>query len=334
MTAPSSRPLQVGVVGLGVGEQHARMVASLPNASLSWVCDLDAVRADALARELGASVVPSFDALLSNPECDVVVLATFDDQHADQVVRALSAGKHVFCEKPLCRTAEELKRIRTVHASARKSLAVNLVLRSSPLFSWLFDACRSGELGTIYSVDAEYWYGRLDKITQGWRSSVPDYSVIAGGGVHVIDLMLGVLGEFPNAVTSIGNRIVTKDTMFQYPDFVASIFEFPSDVIGRVTANFGCVHKHQHVLRIFGDRGTFLFDDQGARIYRERDPGGPAERPSLSAAPPGKGALLPSFLADVHAGSYDAEREFELVAACLAADRALTERARVEVLRQ
>jgi len=320
--------LAAAVIGLGVGEQHARAVAAHPRAHLAWLCDLDRSRAEALAASLGQGRVASdYATVLADPAVDVVMLATYDDEHAAQVVAALEAGKHVFCEKPLCRTSRELAAI--VRVRRDRHLGCNLVLRAAPLFRWLHGAIRSGELGEVYAFDGDYLYGRLHKITEGWRGSVDDYSVFQGGAVHLVDLMMWLLGERPVRVTAAGNRIVTRDTKFRYPDFVAATYELPSGVIGRITANFGCVHKHQHVLRVFGTKATFIADDAGARLHVARDPGGPPRVLDLSPVAATKGDLVPGFVDGVLAGVDPepiARHEIDVITACIAADHAVASR--------
>jgi predicted dehydrogenase len=310
------------VVGLGVGEQHARALAR--HARLIALHDLDRPRAEALARELGARVATDFAEILADPTVSVVALASYDDQHADQVLAAFAAGKHVFCEKPLCRTPSELARI----AAARGALHLqcNLILRAAPLYRWLRDAIRAGELGDVYAFDGDYLYGRLHKITDGWRTGVEDYSVIQGGGVHLIDLMMWLLDEAPVRVTAAGNRIATRDTAFRYLDFAAATYELPSGIIGRITANFASVHKHQHVVRVFGTKATFVHDDAGARLHTQRDPGGPPRPIALAPVAATKGDLVPHFLEDIVTGrdpAPAARHEYAVITACLAADRAL-----------
>jgi predicted dehydrogenase len=317
--------VNAAVVGLGVGEQHARALAAHPGVRLAWLCDLDRARAEALSTALGqGQVAPDLDTILADPAVDLVVLASYDDHHAAQVVAALAAGKHVFCEKPLCRTLDEMRAI--VSARGDRHLGCNLILRAAPLYRWLRAAIRDGELGEIYAVDGDYLYGRLAKITDGWRGAVDDYSVFQGGGVHLLDLMMWLLGERPARVAAVGNRIVTRDTGFRYPDFVAATYELPSGAIGRITANFGCVHKHQHVLRVFGTRATFLHDDAGARLHLARDPGAPPRVIDLAPVAAGKGDLIPRFVDDLVAGvdpAPAARHELDVMAACIAADHAL-----------
>jgi predicted dehydrogenase len=316
--------VNAAVIGLGVGEQHARALAAHRGVKLACVADLERGRAEALARELGIDVAAGFDEIVANRAIDLVVLATYDDQHAAQVVSALRAGKHVFCEKPLCRTIDEVGAI----AAARgdRHLACNLILRAAPLYTWLRAAIAAGELGDIYAVDGDYLYGRLHKITEGWRGTVDDYSVFQGGAVHLVDLAMWLLGERPVRVAAVGNKIVTRGTPFRYPDFVAATYELPSGIVARITANFGCVHKHQHVVRIFGTKATFTHDDAGARLHIARDPGAPPRMIDHAPTAANKGDLLPPFVDALLAGvdpAPAARHELDVITACIAADRAL-----------
>lgn len=319
--------LGAAVIGLGVGEAHARAYAALPACRLRWVYDVDVERAKAVAAALpDARVASDLDCLLRDPAVDIVSIASYDDAHADQVIAALESRKHVFAEKPLCRTPEELKRVKRAWA-AGPSLHVgsNLVLRAAPLFRWLKDAVAGGQFGEIYAFDGDYLYGRLSKVTEGWRRNVVDYSVLAGGGVHLVDLLLWVTSQRPDGVTASGNRFCTSGTPFKYQDFQAASFRFPSGLIGRISANFGCVHPHRHVVRIFGTAATFIHDDQGARLYSTRDEGQPPQRLELSAQPLSKGALIGPFVDRILRGTDSAplvQHEFDVISACVAADLA------------
>jgi predicted dehydrogenase len=319
--------LRVAVIGLGVGEQHARAFAAAPNAEVAWLYDLEPDKTARIAADLNQGrVADSYDQILADPEVDIVSIATFDHLHYDEVCRALDAGKHVFVEKPLCRTAAEVDDIEARWAKAGNlHLRSNLVLRGAPVYGWLRQAIQAGEFGEIYAFDGDYLYGRMEKITQGWRKDVPDYSVMEGGGVHIIDLMLWLTGETPENVSLRGNKIATRGTGFQYDDFMAATFDFPSGAIGRITANFGCVHPHHHVIRVFGTKATFIYDDQGPRLFRDRRDGATAEKLDLAPLPDGKGVLIPDFIQAIQTAADPmpaAKREFDLIRVIAAADRA------------
>jgi predicted dehydrogenase len=315
----------IAVVGLGVGEAHARTYLGLDQCCLRWLYDLDIERARAAASRLdGVGVAPAWDTILSDRSVDIISIASYDDAHAGQVIDALNAGKHVFVEKPLCRTLDELKAVRQAARGGGRLFSSNLVLRAAPAYKWLKDAIAVGRFGEIYAVDGDYLYGRLAKITEGWRAGVSDYSVMLGGGIHMIDLMMWLTRQRPARVTAFGNRVCTSGTAFRYDDYQAATFEFASPLIGRITANFGCVHPHQHVLRVFGTRATFVLDDQGPRVANSRDTPS-LERLDLATLPASKGELIPAFVERVLGGSDTAaemQHESDIISACVAADRA------------
>lgn len=330
------KSLGVGVVGLGVGEQHARAYAADRRCRLRWLFDAKPGKANAAARRLkGAAAAKSYKQILADDAVDAVSIASYDHDHYKQVKAAFAAGKHVFVEKPLCRTKAELKTLVAAWKKARRPhLQSNLVLREAPVYGWLKKQIESGRLGDIYAFDGDYLYGRLAKITDGWRGHVAGYSVMEGGGIHLIDLMIWLTGQRPQRVSTVGNRIATRGTKFRYDDYMASTFEFRSGLVGRITANFASVHRHHHVVRVFGTKATFIYDDKGPRIHRSRAETGRAKPVRLKALPAGKGVLIPDFVGGIVAGrdpAPAARREFDLIAAVAAADEALKRKRTVAI---
>jgi predicted dehydrogenase len=322
-----SAPVGVAVVGLGVGEQHARAFAADNRARLLWVYDLDAARARRLGTELGAGVATGYDAILADPAVQVVSIASFDDDHFSQALEALCAGKHVFVEKPLCMTRAQLAELKKQWSAAggRLQIGSNLVLRTAPGYVWLRERMAAGELGTLYAFDGDYLYGRLHKITEGWRAGMPAYSVMLGGAVHLVDLLLWLTGQRPRRVTAVGNRLSTAGTSFAQDDFRAATLEFDNGLVARITANFGCVHRHHHVVRAFGTRASFLYDDAGPRLHSSREPSQAPQALPLSMLPAGKGLLIPRFLDAVRGDTdyaSDTQSFFDGISVCLASDEA------------
>ena len=328
--------LGVAVVGLGVGEQHARAYLRTAGCTLLWLYDIDANRMHRIANALGeGETTDSYECIIADPFVDVVSIASYDDAHFTQVVSALEAGKHVFVEKPLCRSLEELRIVKQAwQVSGCQRMISNLVLRAAPIYQWLLDAIGSGELGEIYAFDGDYLYGRIHKINEGWRKDVDNYSVMQGGGVHLVDLMLWLTNQKPVSVTTVGNSISTAGSDFRYDDFMAATFQFPSGLIGRITANFGCVHGHQHVVRVFGTKGTFIHDDQGPRLHATRDSSSPARVLDLSTLPGSKGDLIPGFVAGIMNGTDErshTQHEFDVISACVTADKSLATKSTIEI---
>jgi predicted dehydrogenase len=330
MTSPSlhATGLVVGVVGLGVGEQHALSYARHPAVARVLLCDHDLGRVASVSSRVDKSAAAaSFDALIGDSSVDLVSIASFDDAHFGQVVAALSAGKHVFVEKPLCRTLGELAEIKRLWAAAggKLQLGSNLILRTAPLYSWLRESVARGDLGELYAFDGDYLYGRLHKVTDGWRRDVVNYSVMQGGGIHLIDLLLWISRQRPRSVSATGNRVCSRGSDFRYNDFCAATLHFESGMVGRVTANYGCVHRHHHVMRVFGTRRSMIYDDAGARLHYTRDPACGAVSIAHAPLPSSKGDMIPEFIAAIRGeagASCDAQGFFDGVSVAIACDRA------------
>ena len=160
---------RVGVIGLGVGEQHAIGVLRHPRATLAVIADRDPAKlAEVGGRFPGVRRSGDADAVLTDPDVDCVVIATYDDAHGAQILTALAHGKHVFAEKPLCYSVEEARRIRAAlaaHPGLR--LSTNTILRTSQRFRWGKEQCDAGAVGQLFAVGASYQYGRLQKTTAG-----------------------------------------------------------------------------------------------------------------------------------------------------------------------
>jgi predicted dehydrogenase len=318
--------LDVAVVGLGVGEQHALAFARHSGTRVKWLFDLDRARADRLARSLGqGSAASSLDQILADPDVGIVSIASYDDAHHAQTIAALRAGKHVFVEKPICQSLAELRDIAASWRGSGLHLSSNHVLRAAPLYQWLRSLLRDGSMGRAFAVDADYLYGRLEKVTEGWRAKVDRYSVMVGGGIHMVDLVLWLLDARPERVEALGGHIAAHGTAFRYDDYTAAMLSFAGGEIARISANFGCVQPHQHALRVYGTRATFLYDDAGARLHRSRANDVEADRIDLAPQPIDKGALIGPFVDAILNGEDRRDHTqgiLDAMAVCFAIDRA------------
>lgn len=326
------KTLRAGVIGLGVGEQHIRGFAAHPDAAVLALCDRDSGKRDmARAKYPAARVYEVAEALIDDPEINVVSIATYDNEHYDYVIRALRAGKHVFVEKPMCLEADELVAIRrelAAHPGIR--LSTNTVLRQSPRFRWLKQAIAEGQLGTPYLVEADYVYGRLEKLTEGWRGRSPGYSVMLGGGVHMVDLLLWLMEERPIEAFALANDTCSAGSPFSGNDMTIALLRFAGGLVAKVSANFGSVHPHFHRLLVYGTRGTFENPPEApgipARLWTSRSTDRPPSQ--VDAAYPGvaKSDLIESFLEGILGRGTPQVAEddvFASLSVCLAIDQSV-----------
>lgn len=289
--------LRVGVIGLGVGKQHVEAWDRHPDCEVVALCDFDPQRLDEVARRHPAGQrFERADDLLA-ADLDVVSIASYDSHHFEQVRTALERGLHVFVEKPLCTSEEEAAELRALRSQDQAlRLSSNLPLRRSPRFVDLRERIRRGELGRLYYAELDYEYGRLWKLTEGWRGREPFYSVMLGGGVHLVDLLLWLTGSNVASVSATAsNRIVSEGTPFRFDDLVVTLLQLEDGMVAKIAANFGGVHPHFHGLKLFGTAGTFENGRGDATLWTgdRRDP----RATLLDTAYPGvhKGDLIHSF---------------------------------------
>jgi predicted dehydrogenase len=293
--------IKAAVIGLGVGERHIGGYESDPRCEVVALCDVDERKlAEVGSRHPGKRLTADPRQVLEDPAIGVVSIASYDDAHSEQVLAAVAAGKHVFVEKPLCLLDAEFQAIDAAlleHPEVR--LSTNFVLRRAPQFLELKGRIEQGLLGRLYYLDGDYNYGRLQKITDGWRGTIPFYSASHGGAIHLIDLMLWLSGGRITEVTAAGNGISTVGTSFRYPDMVTALLRFEDGMTAKVAANLGCVCPHHHQLGVYGTAGTFIHGQQGGVLYRSRDPQADIEKVQMTYSREAKADVQRSFVAHI-----------------------------------
>jgi predicted dehydrogenase len=328
--------LRAGIIGLGVGEQHIHGYRQHPACEVVMLCDFSPEKAASVSPKYpDIAFTPNAEEVLTNPEIDVVSIASYDNFHYEQIVMALEHNKHVFVEKPFVLYREHAEHIQSLlRERPHLKLSSNLIMRRYPRFLAVKEMIEQGKLGRLYYVEADYQYGRLHKITQDWRGQLDFYSVIYGGGVHVVDLLLWLTQDRVVEVSAYGNQIAAEGTSFRFNDMVVGILQFESGLIGKVSANFGCVHPHFHAVNLFGTEATFMNGLDEGRLFTSRDP---QILPQPMTQPyPGthKGELIANFIegiltsAPLLVGQTDVMNS---MAVCFALEEAVTRQQKVQV---
>lgn len=297
--------LRCGVVGLGIGEQHVQAVKSDSSCLLTAICDVDGEKLSQIqARYDVEHAYLDFDSFIESHDLDVVVIASKDSDHFNQAVKAIQHDCHVFVEKPICETLAELKKLRDlIKQKPHLLFASNLILRAEPLFKELRQRIESGELGEIYHVESTYDYGRWFKVTEGWRGHISNYSAMAGGGVHLIDLIQWVTGARLTFHSAFSSNVVSKIDDIEFHDVQLALGKLPNGGLVKITANLSSVVSHFHQMKIYGTKGTFILDCGHAQYFFERDSVRKSESIHERFPSVHKGALLTTFLCDVNSGN-------------------------------
>lgn len=328
--------LRVGIIGLGVGEQHITGYRRHPECRVTSLCDFSKEKIDVARKKYhGVRITDNPNDILEDPNIDIVSIASYDNYHFGQVKKAIKNHKHIFVEKPLCLYEEEARQIRSLlKANPKLKLSSNLILRMSPRFRYLKELIRKNKFGSLFYLEGDYNYGRLHKITDGWRGKIDFYSVVYGGGVHIIDLLLWLTGDKIIEVVSYGNNIATRGSRFRYNDMVVSILKFRSGIVGKMAANFGCVFPHFHNLSVYGTKATFV-NGLGEGLFFDSHDFRKAPK-IIKAAYPGlhKGDLIYSFVDSILHGSHpEVTRDdvFNSMSVCFAVEKSLSKNIPVTV---
>ncbi len=161
------------------------------------------------------ALADSYEALLANPKVDAVVLATPHSMHAEQVIAAAAAGKHIFCEKPFALTKESAEQAVNAAKSAGVTLGLGYNRRFHPEMTKLRARIRSGDLGIIEHVEATMTFpNALLLKPEAWRANRQETpcGALTPMGVHAIDGMIDLCGPIDHVFAQSFRRAVTIDS--------------------------------------------------------------------------------------------------------------------------
>lgn len=256
---------KLGVIGFGsMGSSHFRIISnkshdpSLPgyvdNVEVKGVFDLSPKRQQA-AHDYGLVVYPSREELLADPEIDIVLVATTNEEHKNNCIAALAAGKHVICEKPVTMSSDELREVMEAAKKYDRLFTINQNRRVNRDFLLMREKVENGDLGKVYVIESRVEGSR--GVPAGWRT----IKRLGGGmmldwGVHLIDQILFMLEE---KVT----QVYCKMLSVQYPEVDDNFhlhltFESGLSVLIEVSTNNYITHPRWYVS---GERGTMVIED-------------------------------------------------------------------------
>jgi predicted dehydrogenase len=185
-------------------------------------------------------------------------------------------------------------------------------------------------MGHLFFVEGDYLWGRVQKLTNGWRKDMDFYSIVYGAAVHMIDLILWLSGARPIEVHGYGNKVATADSSFKYDDFAAVLMKFEGGMIAKVSASGGCVHPHFHKIIVYGTKKTFVHDILGASLYEDCNP--KVEPVKIAEEYPGiknKSQVIVSFIQSIvdprAKPVVSCDDVFSAMSVCFAADKSIQE---------
>lgn len=292
----TTAPLKIGVLGLGwMGTIRAEILSQLPGADLVVCGDANPGALERVPE--GAAFVSSIDELLT-AGVDAIVISTPDGLHRDATIRALEAGVHVFCEKPLATTLEDADAMLAAEEASTARIIVGQTLRADPRYRALKVKVESGELGaTLHATSRRSWPAP-EGSRQAKQTTVARYL-----SVHELDALQWILdqpivsvygqasetrlGGFGDTAASIvatlrfaDGSVATHECSWGLPDKAGlALGDCAMSVIGTEGAIY--MHERQQAVVMFGgaaveqptSTGDDLFSVRGAVEFPATDAG-------------------------------------------------------------
>lgn len=165
----------------------------------------------------GVAYTDDLEALLSNPDVDLVSICTPVPAHYDLALRALKAGKHVLVEKPFTQTVAQTQKLFDLAREKGLYLSAYQNRRFDADYLTMQRVIASGKLGRVYEIVATYDYWRPE-VPEAARGFDPYNSFVYGHAVHLLDQAVGYLGS-PDAVQADVRQILGSGRMNDYFDF-------------------------------------------------------------------------------------------------------------------
>lgn len=229
--ATAWRP-RVGFLGVGwIGRHRMQAIADSGAVSIAAIADPSAqMAADAALLAPNATLLPDLDAILATG-VDGVVIATPSALHAEQSMQALQRGAAVFCQKPLGRTAAEVRTVVDAARSADRLLGVDFSYRFAAAMRAVRDLVRSGALGRIFAADLVFHNAYGPDKAWFYEPELAGGGCVMDLGVHLVDLALWTL-DFPQVVSVSSQLFAAGEPLGQRSDTVE---DYASASIGLAT---------------------------------------------------------------------------------------------------
>jgi len=254
--------LNVAVIGCGGGGMmHMSHYIWHKRTNLKYVFDVESDRFKDIKKRFPFAYnhikkTTKIDDLINDESVDIISVATPDHTHAKYAIMALDSGKNVLCEKPMCTSIEDAKKmIKSVNAS-KKKFSVFQQMRFTPKNAKAYEFINKDKLGELFYIRTEYIHDMRSRATEfsNWRKDPKTFQHPIYGGQHNIDLIRWLAGDITEVYA-----ISSGKGFPNYPihDTFTIQAKFKNGCIGNIITSYGpIVPKEFHLLNIYGTKGT------------------------------------------------------------------------------
>jgi predicted dehydrogenase len=235
MTSTDYLPLRLGILGAAnIARHFAAGVEGSAKVTLVAVASRDLARAEAFAAKSGIPrAIGGYEALLADPDVEAIYNPLPNSLHAQWSIRALEAGKHVLCEKPIAVTAAEARAMFAAATGAGRLLFEAFPYRAQPQTHALARLVASGEIGRPRLIQASFGFPvanpaniRLDPALGG--------GALLDAGSYAVSLVRLLAGEPPRRVSAFAQW-----TERGVDSSLVANLDFPSGLVAQAACSFG-----------------------------------------------------------------------------------------------
>jgi 1,5-anhydro-D-fructose reductase (1,5-anhydro-D-mannitol-forming) len=218
------------------------------------VASRDRKRAEQFARTHGAAAgLDDYATMLADPAVDAAYIATPNALHAEQVIAAARAGKHVLCDKPLALTVADARRCVTECQSANVRLGITFQTRNHQGLAEAAGLIRQGAIGKVIVAEAEMGGGR--NLPKGWRTdpALAGLGTLNNIGVHAFDVLRYLVGAEVSEVTA----LVDAEPGYGVDTTALVLLRFANGALAYVNANQSVPNPQDDIV-LYGSEGRIL----------------------------------------------------------------------------
>ena len=260
--------VKIGIVGLGEHSlrAHVKHLINDSRVEIVAVFDPDVNSENNLKEYISTPLFFTDENKFWKTHMDAVIIASPDKYHAQQMSRAIELGLHIFCEKPMCVSMEDLAILnKVVKLSQEKNLVLSTChpRRLDPPFIWLKEKIDNGELynelGSILHFDFNFWYKKIqDTPEDEWKKK---RSLLSDHFGHEIDLLAFLC---PSEINDI-NAIAHMDSYNHYEVTGSTETELKFRFLGLRMINYSV---YEEVIQLNGQKGSWILNLSHGKLIK------------------------------------------------------------------
>ena len=254
----------VGIIGYGwVATAHIPAINASTQAQVTAIYSSRPQNAAEVSARHGGKITCYTDLaqMLADPAIHAVSICSYPHQHADHIIAAAKAGKHLIIEKPITLSLEDAKRVSAAVKAAGVKTCVCFECRFSSQFLSTKAVIDAGLLGSLHYGEVDYyhgigpWYGQFR-----WNTSKESGgSSLLSAGCHAMDALLLCMGSDVESITSqtttSSNEIFAR---YKYPTTSVSILRFKNGALGKGASVIDCLQPYYFHTHLVGSEGSLL----------------------------------------------------------------------------